>query len=137
MENASKAIIFAGGVLIAILIISVCMYMYTSFRDLYASSMQMHDTAQVEAFNSFFYNFPSEIKGYEVYNILGKINDVNANSDRLTSITFDSETISSGDYKTTTFYFTEVFNSDFTYEYKDSNSDGIIDYVEINEKEVG
>ena len=72
MDNASKALVLAGGMLISTLIISICMYMYTAFKTAYFDNMKIHDSIQIEAFNSFFMNYPDEITGWEAYNICRK-----------------------------------------------------------------
>lgn len=125
MANASKAIIIAGGFFIAVLIISVCMYLYTSFSESYADNMLMHEMIEIEAFNLFFVSFPSKISGDAAYNIIGKIDEVNNNYDAITDITY----LGTVD-KDTEFYFTENFENSYSYSYG-LDIDGIIDWVKI------
>lgn len=132
MDNASKALVIAGGILISTLVISICMYMYTSFKVAYSDSLVIHDALEIEAFNSFFTSFPETLDGWEAYNIVGKIADVNASENALTTITLTGA-ISEEDYKETTFYFTEALQAEdaYTYYYDDTDADGLIDYIEI------
>lgn len=87
MENASKALLIAGAVLIAVLLISLTMYVFnviTKYTE--QSSIQSYST-QAEAFNRYFVYSSNDvdgnrangvqIKGSEAYNIIAKINDIN------------------------------------------------------------
>lgn len=125
----SKAIIIAGGILVGIFIISVSMYMLTGFRALYDESMTEFEVQQITSFNSFFTQYPSVIKGYDAYNIIGKINDVNADDKSDYFITFASST---GVSRETSFYYTENFSKNFSYSYS-FDADGIVSRVVINE----
>lgn len=127
MDSASKAIIIAGGMLIGVLIISISMYMLASFRQVYESSMTEFEMQQVASFNSFFTQYGSVIKGYDAYNIIGKINEVNANQDSDYFIHFDNNITREKD-----FYYTENFLKDFSYSYK-YDTDGVICRVYISE----
>lgn len=127
MDSASKAIIIAGGMLIGVLVISISMYMLTSFRQVYESSMTEFEMQQIASFNSFFTQYGSVIKGYDAYNIIGKINEVNANQDSDYFIHFDNNITREKD-----FYYTENFLKDFSYSYK-YDADGVIYRVYISE----
>ena len=76
MENASKALIIAGGVLITMLVISLAFYMFTTARGFSNASEQRVTMSQIESFNRFFENYPEEVTGLDVYNIIGKIEDI-------------------------------------------------------------
>lgn len=58
MENASQALIMAGGILIAIVLISLAVYVYVSFHNVSSMEDQKVETEQLVAFN----------KKYEAYN---------------------------------------------------------------------
>lgn len=126
MDSASKAIIIAGGILIGVLIISISMYMLTAFREVYSQSMDEFEAQQIVAFNSFFTQYPSQIKGYDAYNIIGKVNEINADQDGDYNIYFGNGSISSKDI----FYFTENFKNDYQYSYE-YDIDGVIKTVSI------
>ena len=82
MDNASKALIMAGGTLIAVLIISLAMYVVTSLRDYNENASFLNRSSQDEAFNRYFVysqRSNSKLKGYEVANLLRKVADVNEN----------------------------------------------------------
>lgn len=126
MDSASKAIIIAGGFLIGMFIISVSMYMLTAFRDVYDKSMDEFEAQQIVAFNSFFTQYPKTIKGYDAYNIIGKVNEINADEEGAYSIYFGNDSITTKD----SFYFTENFKNDYEYSYS-YDSDGVISSVSI------
>lgn len=125
MDTASKAIIIAAGFFIGMLIISISMYMITSYRDLYEQSMNQFEIQQIQSFNSFFTQYPSTIKGYDVYNIIGKINEINASNDIDYFISFANNITREND-----FYFTEAFEYNYNYSYS-LDSDGVVSEIKI------
>lgn len=84
MENASKALLMAGGILIAVLVIGVVAYMFNSSGFLFQSSEDIELAEQIAAFN----------KEYEAYNrklmrgtdIISIINKVNSNNEKYEDI---------------------------------------------------
>lgn len=62
MENASKAVIMAGGVLIAVAIISVALYAYASFKGYTESQEQVLTANQIQNFNRFYESFSEGTK---------------------------------------------------------------------------
>ncbi len=76
MENASKALIMAGSVLIAVAIISLALYAYSNYREYARSSEQKLTLAQIENFNRF----------YESYEISGNANRISANQYRIRGV---------------------------------------------------
>jgi len=127
MDTGSKAIVIAGGFLIGMLVISISMYVLTSFRSFYEQSMDQFEVQQIAAFNSFFTQYGSTIKGYDAYNIIGKINEVNADKETSYFIYFNNN-ISKED----TFYFTENLKKDYYYKYY-FDVDGVVSRVEITD----
>lgn len=127
MDNASKALVLASGILITVLVISICMYMYSSFKSMYAENMVMYDLAQKESFNMFFVKYPTEITGYEAYNIIGKVEEINASESALNNIMYN------GINRNETFYFTEKFEAKYIYSYL-MDSDGLVSFVSITPK---
>lgn len=98
MENASKAVIMAGGVLIAVSLISLALYAYSFFRDYANSSEQLLTLSQVESFNRFYESFnegTDTIRGIDALNIYKKAQEdgINCNSLSWFSST-DLETLS-------------------------------------------
>lgn len=130
MDSASKAIIIAGGILIGVLVISISMAMLTSFREIYTDSMDAFDMQEITRFNSFFvqYGNGSTIKGYDVYNIIGKINEVKNNPDEPYFVYF-SDNITKND-----FYYTENFLNEYIYTYE-FDTDGVVSKIVITPKD--
>ncbi len=97
MENASKAIIMAGGVLIAVAIISLALYAYANYREYARSSEQILTTAQIVNFNRFYQSFEDndkvrpdnsyQIRGVDVLNIYNKAIEDKKLDDSLTIYT--------------------------------------------------
>lgn len=90
MENASKALIMAGVVLISVALISIFMYVFTAISNYKSDSQAQLQSNEVIAANRFFvesaYDInPSavgvQIKGYDVYNLIRKAKDINENPD--------------------------------------------------------
>lgn len=90
MENASKALIIAGAVLVSIALISIFMYVFTAIGHYRSSSQAQLQSNQVIAANKFFVEAAYDVNhtaagiqiyGYDVYNIIQKANDINNNPD--------------------------------------------------------
>lgn len=75
MENASKAVIMAGGVLIAVAVISLALYAYGNFKGYMTSTEQTLTAEQIQSFNRFYESFPDTIRGIDVINIINKAKD--------------------------------------------------------------
>ena len=57
MENASQALIIAGAVLVAILIIAISVYVYNNSRTAASTSLSAMTTQEIEAFNNQFESY--------------------------------------------------------------------------------
>ena len=77
MENASKALIMAGGVLIAVAIISLALYAYATYRNYANSSEQILSTSQIVSFNRYYESFDTtkNIRGIDALNIYKRAKD--------------------------------------------------------------
>ena len=73
MENASKALIMAGGVLIGILIISLAVYLFTDFGSTSAQINAQNSQKQITEFNSKFtaYEGNDNITIYDIITLAG------------------------------------------------------------------
>ena len=63
MENASKALVIAGSILIAIAVISVSLYFYNNAREFAAYSNQVMSASQVQSFNRFYNSYRNNGNG--------------------------------------------------------------------------
>lgn len=57
MENASKALLIAGGVLVAILLLSLFSYMFTRMSDNTSNIVKTMEKSQIREFNQQFFNY--------------------------------------------------------------------------------
>lgn len=82
MENASKALLMAGAVLIAILIIGLLLFMFNQISDFKKSGNEIEKNSQIVAFNTDFERYTyEEIKGVDIISIINKVVDFNKKSD--------------------------------------------------------
>lgn len=78
MENASKALLMAGGILLVIVLISLFLYAWSLYSDFYASQQDLADIEDTAQFNLQFTNFErDDVGGYEIISIANKITDYN------------------------------------------------------------
>lgn len=99
MENASKAVIMAGGVLIAVAVISLALYAYSSFRSYAESSEQLFTATQIQNFNRFYQAYP---EGNNTIRVIDAINIYNrALDDGLENINSNFNILAIADDSTT------------------------------------
>ena len=78
MENASKALLIAGGILIVMLIVSLLLFGYRAISDFYSSQDELKEIEDVAKFNSQFNGYDREnISGYELVSLANKVADYN------------------------------------------------------------
>lgn len=93
MENASKALLIAGAILICIVLISVGMMIVSSATDVVDSSTDTTKSQAVQAFNSTFNNYQGDQKGSAIKTLLETIstsNSTNASGHKIKVILKDS-----------------------------------------------
>ncbi len=78
MENASKALIIAGAILLAILLISLGIMIYTSAQETVSDSGM--DRAAITSFNNQFLKYEGDIKGTMVKSMIQEVLATNAGS---------------------------------------------------------
>ena len=79
MENASKALIIAGAILIAILLISVGLVVFNSTKGVTDQAGELGRTMTAEVFNSQFTQyFGDRVRGSTVRELINRINSYNA-----------------------------------------------------------
>ena len=77
MENASKALIIAGAILLAILLISLGIMIFTQAQDTVTNSGMSE--AEVQSFNSKFTKYEGKIKGTMVKSLVQEVLSNNGN----------------------------------------------------------
>lgn len=73
MENASKALIIAGAILLSILIIAIGMYIYTSAQANVNNSLTNMETSEIEGFNSTFSSYEGVQTGSSCKALIGRL----------------------------------------------------------------
>lgn len=125
MENASKALLMAGGILIALLIISMLLLMITNIGDYQRTKDNSAKAIQVSKFNRDFEKYTDDdgIKGTDIVSLINKIADYNSKQDENTKSS--SGTTNYVDYNikmTITIIGLEDFNEKYAYS-DDSRND--------------
>lgn len=93
MENASKALIIAGGMLIAIILISMFLMMYNKMASIEKAKQEKTMLEQIESFNAGYESYNKKMMyGADVVTLRNKVNEYNRNntSEKIT-ITFPEE----------------------------------------------
>ena len=73
MENASKALIIAGAILISILIIAIGMYIYSSSTESINSGIANMSSQEIEAFNANWTSYEGVQSGTQVKSLINKL----------------------------------------------------------------
>lgn len=74
MENASKALLMAAGILISILIISLAVYLFITFGALSSDIHKKNQETQLTQFNEQFTSYANISQGVNIYDIITMAN---------------------------------------------------------------
>lgn len=77
MENASKALTMAGGVLISLLVIGLLVFFYNNIQSWQQIGQETDEIQQATEFNKQYDVYNREVYGSELLSIANKINDYN------------------------------------------------------------
>ena len=78
MENAAKALLIAGGILIAILLIALIRFAWGKYSDYQNSKYELIEIEDVAKFNEQFSNYDrSNVQGYELLTLINQVVDYN------------------------------------------------------------
>lgn len=77
MENASKAIIMAGGILIGVIILSVLVLVFRPMGDIYTEEGVSLSIEQLEKYNRQFNTFDRSLYGSEILSLKNLLEDYN------------------------------------------------------------
>lgn len=87
MENASKALIIAGAILISILLISVGVLVMNSINPMKKSAQDRSETMAIESFNAQFTSYEGEQSGSQVRAMFSAVKASNAvNTDHIVTV---------------------------------------------------
>ena len=92
MENASKALLIAGGILIAIILVSLVLLVRSNVVNFYASEDELQAISDKTKFNEQFTRYNrDDVEGYELISLANKIIDYNERLSTATSEGNDSQ----------------------------------------------
>lgn len=134
MENASKALIIAGAILLAILIISLGIMVLNQGKDIIGGSGM--SKAQIQAFNSTFTQYEGSKKGSEVRSLIQEVIASNAleenkDAERKVSLTLNgSEIIASGAATATG---TSAIKNTASYEVTFNYNNGLVSEINVTD----
>lgn len=78
MENASKALLMAGGILIALLIVAVLVYSFGNMGQYVSNEEKKQQTEQLSAFNNQYESYNRNLlRGTDVISVINKVIDNN------------------------------------------------------------
>lgn len=78
MENASKALLMAGGVMLTMLVVSILMYGWGTFSEYQAELDRIEEADSLAKFNQQFTNYNrDDVLGYELLSLINKVIDYN------------------------------------------------------------
>ena len=76
MENATKALIIAAGMLLAIMILSLLTISYNNLTDYLNQDEKIKEVEQITRFNSQFENYNrKDVRGSDILSLVSKIKD--------------------------------------------------------------
>ena len=92
MENASKALLIAGGILILIILVSLVLLVKNNVTNFYASEDELQMIADKTKFNEQFTRFNrDDVAGYELISLTNKVIDYNERLSYATTVGNDSQ----------------------------------------------
>ena len=99
MENATKALIIAGGMLIAMLIVGLLTWGYTQLRSLQKTNVEEEERQQIVDFNERFEAYNKKVvRGYQMISLANLVSDTNtrfAEDDGYAPVTIEVNGLSS------------------------------------------
>lgn len=107
MENASKALIIAGAILIAILLISIGIILINSGKDVTSTGTSSMNSQKIQTFNSQFTVFEGTKKGSELRTLWNVVNASNASDDEH-QVKINANGLKAGTLNSTTNYKVEL-----------------------------
>ena len=113
MDNASKALIMAGAILISIAIVGVGVYIFSSTSNMGNTAGQQMDATQAQMTNSTLRQYTgTRVKGSQVIELIEYITVLTANETLPKAIDYDGSVDSVDDVTATAFYEVTFYDSD-------------------------
>ncbi len=95
MENASKALIIAGAILIAILLIGIGMFLYQAAQQPISEAGSQMDEQAIRMFNSKFENYDGKQRGTSVKALISTVITSNSQDSDTRTVTVNGKSSSS------------------------------------------
>lgn len=90
MENASKALLIAGGVLIALLVLGALLLMFNQLSSYQKSNVNLEKDTQLATFNDQFAQYArNDLKGNDLISLVNKVVDYNKKTSGAGTINYD------------------------------------------------
>lgn len=90
MENASKALLIAAGILFSVMILSLIMIAYNQISNYYTTKQETVEATQLAEFNSKFENYNRKgIRGSELISLMNRIIDYNSSQSYQTGTNYE------------------------------------------------
>ena len=145
MENASNALIMAGGILIAILVLSLAVYLFVNYAKIGESYEQTRQTDEIVKFNTKFTIFTEreDITAQEIISLANYVKNYNKENDSDIKVYVDSiDYAKKGDSDCITFIKHNSISDDGEYIYftckesdlKTSSETGKVTEIKFNKK---
>ena len=78
MENASRALLIAGGILLVMMIIALLIFSWSKFTEFYSNDDELAEIENISKFNLQFTNHENrDVYGYELISLANKVADYN------------------------------------------------------------
>lgn len=128
MENATKALLIAGGVFFGLMILTISIFTYTQIVNYYRSQEDIKRTEQVIKFNSQYDTYVrKDVRGNDILSLINKIVDYNRREADVEGIRFERMVIEinlagkKSEFKYPRKY--DVNNKDIIMDFNNTNSD--------------
>ena len=127
MENASKALLMAAGVLLGIMVLSLAVYLFTSFSQLYADVDKQNANQKLAQFNTQYtvYLHREDLTIYDVLTIVSYAKENNqknsGDEQNIITITLKRESTVQNVQEKDNTYFDEIIKDDQMNLYQDAN----------------
>ncbi len=77
MENASKALLMAGAILISLIVISAFVFAYRDLTSVKRQEAENQKVEEIAEFNKSFESYEKDLKGAQIFSLANKIQDYN------------------------------------------------------------
>ncbi len=137
MENASQALIIAGTILIALIILSIGVYLVSNYRQVGESYEQTKETTEITKFNTNFTKFEErkDITAQEIITLKNFAKNYDEKNGTTTTVIYPESNKADAEFIKSNATNNNGKMKHFKVEkYEDKNNDGRIDYIEFVKK---